>query len=286
MKPPLISVIVSTYNRPDALKAVLSALMQQNDRDYEIIVADDGSGSATRDTINSLSSCAPVPLTHVWHEDAGFRLSAIRNRGIARAVGDYLIFLDGDCIPQRDFITRHRSLAQRGMMVTGSRILLGEKLTTRVVEGLSILDQGFGFWCAQRAAGEANKIFPLYLHLPDIPQRRQVEFKWRGIKGCNLAAWRTDIEAINGFDETFTGWGHEDADFVVRLHNHGITRKKGFCATEVLHLWHPEAKRDQESPNRAKVFSRLALHETRALQGLAEYAGTSRESHGSATLAL
>jgi GT2 family glycosyltransferase len=156
------------------------------------------------------------------------------------------------------------------MMLTGSRILLGEKLTARVVNGLSILDQGLGFWIAQRLAGQVNKIFPLYLHLPDFPKRKQIDFKWPGIKGCNMAAWRTDIEAINGFDESFTGWGHEDADFAVRLHNHGITRKKGFCATEVLHLWHTEAKRDQESPNRARVIARMQNQETRAAQGLAE----------------
>lgn len=269
----LISIIVSTYNRPDALKAVLIALTQQTDKNCEIIVADDGSGPETRETIESVAAGSPIPITHVWHPDEGFRLSAIRNRGIKRAAGDYLIFLDGDCIPQRDFVTQHRMLAQPGTVVTGSRILLGEKLTAQALKGFPILDQGIGFWCIQRMAGQTNKILPLFIHLPDISQRRQTEFKWRGIKGCNLAAWRSDIEAVNGFDETFTGWGHEDADFVARLHNHGIARKKGFCATEVLHLWHKEAKRDQESPNRAKVISRLANRETCAAQGLAESTG-------------
>lgn len=269
----LISVIVSTYNRPDALHAVLEGLMRQTDRHYEIIVADDGSGPDTHRIIESLSTRSLVPMTHVWHPDEGFRLAAIRNRGIARAAGEYLVFLDGDCIPQHDFVTQHRRLAQRGMMLTGSRILLGQTLTARVLGGLPLRQQGIGFWCAQRAAGQANKIVPLFLRLPDFAPRRQRAFKWRGIKGCNLAAWRSDIGAVNGFDETFTGWGHEDADFVARLYNHGIRRKKGFCATEVLHLWHPEAKRDRESPNRAKVLARLANRAIRAEQGLAEYAG-------------
>jgi glycosyltransferase involved in cell wall biosynthesis len=270
LKNSLISVIVSTYNRPDALKAVLAGLMQQSDRNYEIIVADDGSGPETQAMVKHMSGLSPIPVKHVWHPDEGFKLSAIRNQGILNAAGAYLIFLDGDCIPQHDFIARHRSLAQHGMMVTGSRILLGEQLTAEVLKGLPILEQGFGFWFAQRARGRVNKVFPLFLHLPDISQRRQIDFKWRGIKGCNLAAWRSDIEAVNGFDETFTGWGHEDADFVARLYNHGITRKKGFCATEVLHLWHREAKRDQESPNRKKVLDRIKNKETRASQGLAE----------------
>lgn len=271
MNPPLISVIVNTYNRPDALSTVLSALLQQTDRHYEVIVADDGSGPATEAVIKKFSSASPVPVIHVWHSDDGFRLAAIRNRGIARASGDYLIFLDGDCIPQRNFVAQHRLLAQRCMMVTGSRILLGEKLTKRIVQGLPVLTQGIGFWCVQRVIGQVNKIFPLFLHLPDLSLRKQTGFKWRGIKGCNLAAWRSDIEAINGFDETFTGWGHEDADFVARLQNLGIGRKKGFCATEVLHLWHREAKRDSENPNRKKVLARLSSHETRATEGLAEY---------------
>ncbi|WP_292938131.1 glycosyltransferase family 2 protein [Noviherbaspirillum sp.] len=266
----LISVIVSTYNRPDALRVVLSGLLRQSDRRYEIIVADDGSGAPTRAVVEEFAAKSPMPLHHVWHPDDGFRLSAIRNKGILRAEGSYLIFLDGDCVPQTDFVARHRMLAQAGMMITGSRILLGEQLTTRVVQGLPILDQGPGFWLVQRAKGQANKILPLFFRLPDISQRQVPGFKWRGIKGCNLAAWRTDIEMVNGFDETFTGWGHEDADFVARLYNAGIQRKKGFWSTEVLHLWHREAKRDQESPNRQKVLRRVESRETRAESGLDE----------------
>ncbi|HJV84331.1 MAG TPA: glycosyltransferase family 2 protein [Noviherbaspirillum sp.] len=266
----LISVIVSTYNRPDALRVVLDGLLRQTDRHYEIIVADDGSKAPTRALVEEFAAKSPVPLHHVWHPDDGFRLSAIRNKGILQAKGSYLIFLDGDCVPQADFVARHRMLAQPGMMMTGSRILLGEQLTAQVVNGLPILDQGPAFWLAQRARGEANKILPLFFRLPDMPQRQVPGFKWRGIKGCNLAAWRSDIEMVNGFDETFTGWGHEDADFVARLHNAGVRRKKGFWSTEVLHLWHREAKRDQESPNRQKVLRRIESREMRAERGLGE----------------
>ncbi len=266
----LISVIVSTYNRPDALRVVLDGLLRQTDRHYEIIVADDGSGPPTRAVVEEFAAKSPVPLHHVWHPDDGFRLSAIRNKGILQAKGSYLIFLDGDCVPQTDFVARHRMLSRPGMMMTGSRILLGEKLTAQVVKGLPILDQGPAFWLAQRASGEVNKILPLFFRLPDMAQRLVPGFKWRGIKGCNLAAWRSDIEKVNGFDETFTGWGHEDADFVARLHNAGVSRKKGFWSTEVLHLWHREAKRDQESPNRQKVLRRMESREMRAERGLSE----------------
>jgi GT2 family glycosyltransferase len=194
----------------------------------------------------------------------------VRNRGIERAKGDYIIFLDGDCIAQRDFVAAHRRLAESGRVVTGSRILLNPDLTQQIIAGLPILDRGMAFWWARRVRGQVNKVLPLFLHLPDLRLRRQSDFVWRGIKSCNLAVWRSDAKAVNGFDETFTGWGHEDADFVARLFNHGILRKKGFYATEVLHLWHREATRDSESPNRARVQERLKSRQFRAERGLAE----------------
>jgi GT2 family glycosyltransferase len=117
-------------------------------------------------------------------------------------------------------------------------------------------------------AGQVNKVLPLMLKLPDFAKRRVNGFVWRGIKTCNLGAWRSDVVAVNGFDESFVGWGHEDADLVARLHNAGVGRKNGFWATEVLHLWHEEAARDREGPNYNRVLARLADGTTRAQKGL------------------
>jgi glycosyltransferase involved in cell wall biosynthesis len=267
----LISVIVSTYNRPDALQQVLRGCAAQTDKNFEIIVADDGSGEATRSTVAEAAAATGSALTieHVWHPDDGFRLAAIRNQGIARSRGGYLIFLDGDCVPQRQFVAHHRALAEAGAMVTGSRILLGAALTSEVLDrALPLQDQAPGFWLRQRMAGQVNKILPIFVNLPDAAIRRVRGFKWRGIKGCNLAAWRSDVEQVNGFDESFTGWGHEDADFVVRLFNAGVGRKRGFCATEVFHLWHAEQSRDRAGPNRDRVWARLAERTIRATRGL------------------
>ncbi|PMS18790.1 glycosyl transferase family 2 [Trinickia dabaoshanensis] len=272
MKPDtLITVIVTTYNRPDALELVLAGCLAQSDRHFEIVVADDGSGTPTRELVERTAHASPIPIVHAWQPDEGFRAAASRNGAIALARGEYLIFLDGDCVPQRDFVARHRALAQPRMLVTGSRILLRQRLTALALEKrLALAEQPAVFWIRQRLAGQVNKILPLLLKLPDFAKRRVDGFVWRGIKTCNLGAWRADVAAVNGFDETFVGWGHEDADLVARLHNAGIGRKNGYLATEVLHLWHPEAARDREGPNHDRVLARLADGTTRAEKGLEE----------------
>jgi glycosyltransferase involved in cell wall biosynthesis len=264
----LISLVVTTYNRPDALTATIEACFAQSDRDFEIIIADDGSGPATRDCIERLQAAAPLPLFHVWQEDRGFRASMSRNRGIALARGDYIVMLDGDCVPQHDFLARHRQLAQANCMVTGSRILVDEATTRRVLrEQIALPELGKAELLRLRAAGAINKVLPLLLKLPDAGRVHR-RFSWRRIKSCNMAAWRADLEKVNGFDESFVGWGHEDADLAVRLHNAGVQRKDGAFATEVFHLWHREEKRDKESSNRQAVLARERDKTIQATKGL------------------
>jgi glycosyltransferase involved in cell wall biosynthesis len=272
MAPGLISLIVSTYNRPDALRAVLLACFAQTDRRFEIIIVDDGSGEDTRECIDKLRAAAPVPVRHVWQPDEGFRLAMARNRGILQARGDYILLLDGDCIPQRDHVARHRRLAQPGTMVTGSRILLDSAYTERVLaQGIDLQRLAPLEALALRACGSLNKCAPLLFTLPDLG-RLYRRFSYRRIKGCNLAAWRRDLERINGFDESFLGWGHEDADLVLRMHHAGVRRKDGAYATEVLHLWHPEAQRAGASSNKALVRERERLGTIEAAQGLRQHA--------------
>jgi glycosyltransferase involved in cell wall biosynthesis len=275
MNPRRLAVIVATYNRPDALAAVLRGLAAQDDREFEVIVADDGSRDDTRATVDALRPGFPVKLRHVWHPDDGFRLAAIRNKGILTAEADYLVFLDGDCIPQPDFVARHRALAAPGSMVTGSRILLGEALTSRLLaDGTDFFSLGILRRLAERRRGGINKLLPLWVKVPAGAHRNIAGFVWRRIKGCNLGAWRSDVLAINGFDESFTGWGHEDADFVLRLFHAGIRRTDGAYATEVLHLWHREAKKDSANSNLETVKRRMATHQVRAERGLDELRGS------------
>jgi glycosyltransferase involved in cell wall biosynthesis len=270
-KHPTLSVVISTYNWPEALQAVVEGFFSQTDMDFEIVIADDGSGEATRACIERLQARSPVPLKHVWQPDVGYRLAMSRNGGIRASSGDYIIVIDGDCIPQRNFIAQHRKLARRGFMVTGSRILLNPKASERVLarqldlQGLGLFDK-----LRMRLSGEANKLMQLLWTMPDVG-REKSRFSFRRIKGCNMGIWRHDLERINGFDESFTGWGHEDADLVVRLFHAGVMRKDGAFATEVFHLWHRENKRDQESSNRRVVLERAANKTTQAARGLREH---------------
>lgn len=273
MRPaPPLSVVITTYNRPDALAAVVRACFMQDDKDFEIIIADDGSTANTAACIGQLARTSPVRLAHVWQPDQGFRAAMARNRGILAARGDYMIFLDGDCIPQRDFIARHRALAQPGYLVSGSRILLSEGLTRRVLEeGIDIAATSLATRLRWRLRGDMNKVLQLAARWPGLG-RTSRRFSWRRIKSCNLGVWRSDLERVNGFDESFTGWGHEDADLVVRLFHAGVRRKDGAFATEVFHLWHREAQRDRETGNRQVVLERAQARVTRAPKGLREHA--------------
>ncbi|WP_426336371.1 glycosyltransferase family 2 protein [Pseudoduganella sp. R-31] len=265
-----ISLIITTYNRPDALTAVVEACFAQDDQDFEIIIADDGSTNNTRDTVAALQARSPVPLKHVWQEDIGFRAARARNLGILAAQGEYIVFIDGDCVPQKNFISSHRRLARRGHVVTGSRVLLSEAYTRRLLEQhLDIQRLGPLEKLKLYLTGGANKFLQTILTLPDVG-RESKHFTWRRIKSCNMAAWRSDLDLVNGFDESFTGWGHEDSDLVLRLFNAGVMRKSGAFATEVYHLWHREAKRDQESSNRSAVLQRAIDKTTQAVAGLRE----------------
>jgi glycosyltransferase involved in cell wall biosynthesis len=272
--PELISVVITTYNRSDALLLVLAGFGHQTDRQFEVVIADDGSTLEHVAVIADAAEAAQFPVTHVWHPDVGFTAAQVRNLGVANARGGYIVLLDGDCVPEVDFIARHRSLREIGAFINGSRVLLSPSFTGDLLRSCETpVGHGLGYWLARRWAGDASKITGA-LRLPDFRLRRQSIFVWKGIRSCNMAVWRSDYEAVNGFDETFIGWGHEDADFVLRLHNAGLARKNGFCATEVYHLWHPESDRGREGVNADKVRERQKTGQVRATVGYQESLAT------------
>lgn len=265
---PLVSVVITTYNRSDALLAVLQGLCQQTDTRFEVIIADDGSREEHQRAIQTSAQARALKAVHVWHPDVGFTASRVRNLGVAASHGDYIVFLDGDCVPEVDFIARHKRLAQAGHFVNGSRVLLSQAFTQRVLEGKEhICGRSPWYWLRQRLQGRASKLTGL-LRLPDGNFRTRRAFSWKGIRSCNMGIWRSDYVQVNGFDESFVGWGHEDADIVLRLHNSGVVRKNGFCATEVFHLWHKEAARNQESQNARTVRERAKTTVTQPTLGL------------------
>jgi glycosyltransferase involved in cell wall biosynthesis len=254
----LISVLLATYNWPEALTLCLQALSQQTDNNFEIVICDDGSKEDTKRLIEKFQFNYPVNICHLWQEDLGFRKTLILNKGIQIAKGDYLVFLDGDCIPQSDFIAQHRKLAEKNHVVTGSRILSTESLTKKLCDSGQWSSKLLGLpaliWGLK---GLINKWSALYIKLPNHSMRLYKEFEWRRIKGCNMACWKSDALEIRGFDETLIGWGHEDADFIYRLQSKGAIRKSGAWATEVIHLWHKMANKETAERNAAIVRAKI-----------------------------
>jgi len=263
-----ISVIVATYNRPDALDAVLRSLVRQSDADFEVLVADDGSTPPTKELIDAWQKRFDGRLHHVWHPDDGFRLAEIRNRAILAASGDYCIFLDGDCIARTNFVAAHRALTKRGWFVTGNRLLLSRAISERILkEKLEPESWTFADWWRARRAREIKRLAPL-LSLPLGPLRQLRQRDWRGAQGCNLGIWRSDLVAVDGFEGGFASWGREDSDLLVRLMRAGVRRRDGRMATGVLHLWHAEADRSQLSENERRLDAILSSNRVRAERGL------------------
>ena len=271
--PDLISVIVTTYNREDALEAVLSALSGQTDREFEVIVADDGSRPTTAALIERWKGRLGIPLSHVWQADRGFRAAEIRNRALLAARGDYCVFLDGDCIARADFVATHRRLAERGWFVTGNRVLLSHELTATVLrERVEPQTWNLAQWINRRRQGGVNRLAAV-LRLPLGPLRKLRPGQWLGARSCNLAVWRSDLERVDGFDASFRGWGREDSDLLIRLLHSGVRRKDGRFATGVIHLWHEEEDRSQLDANDARLDAVQRSDRVRAQAGMSALAG-------------
>ncbi len=276
----LISLIVATYNRPDALDAVLRSLSGQTDRNFEVIVADDGSGPDTRSVIEGWKLRIGVPLIHVWHEDVGFRLAEIRNLASLGSSGTICVFIDGDCIARPNLVQVHRQFAEPGWFVAGNRVLLGKALTDRVLnEKLQPESWPLKEWIRARRKGDINRLLPL-LSLPLGGVRKAYPRAWTRARGTNLGIRREDLLRVDGFDAAYRGWGREDSDIVVRLIRSGVRCKDGRFASGVLHLWHLENDRSQMVANEQRLSDAIEGDRIRALQGLSQMACRERSASG------
>ena len=262
MPAPKLSLIISTYNRPDALAKVLAGVERQNRRPDEVLLSDDGSGLPTRTLVEAWTRSQPFPAHHIWHADEGFRKTIILNKSVAAATGDYLVFLDGDCVPHAQFIADHLALAERGFWVQGRRCFVEEKHVAEFEQGRTSV---WSWILARRITGAAKGIrFPFPIVRRDIAQR--------GIIGCNLAAWREDLVAINGFDEDYSGWGiGEDSDMGTRLYNLGRRRKFVYAHAVVYHLNHPMAPRDHVPQSLARLQETIRSGKIRCARGLDQH---------------
>lgn len=267
-----IAVIVTTYNRPDALAAVLEGLLAQTDCNFEVLVADDGSTADTAEVVQQFQTRATFPVHHIWQDDDGFRAAAIRNRALASTKADYIIFTDGDCIPLTDFVARHRQLSESGCFLSGNRLLLSQKFTAQILhKKIPVHLWCFSAWLKARVQGKINRLLPL-LRLPNVAWlRKRSPQRWQGAKTCNLSAFREDLLHVNGLDESYTGWGQEDSDLVVRLIRAGLSNKSARFSAPVLHLWHKENDRSHLEENQRRLQQLLAASNLRAAKGLDQY---------------
>lgn len=232
-----VTLLVSTYNRPEALEAVLYSVLRQTVLPTEIVVADDGSDEETERLIARIAEQAPIPIMRVWHPDTGFRLGEIRNKAIAAAKGEYIIQIDGDVLLERHFIADHINVAKRGAFVCGSRTLLTAEQTARVLRtGINRRTA----WSSELTHVLNNlRIGWLRRYLAPRFGRNQPD----RLRGCNMAFWKRDLMTVNGYNEEIAGWGGEDIEIAWRLMNSGIQKRMLKFGGVMYHLYHPLASK-------------------------------------------
>ena len=240
-----VSLIVSTYNRPDALSLCLKSLAVQTRLPDEVIVGDDGSRDDTRELIERFQKDFPVPIIHVWQEDKGFRLAKCRNKSVAISTGEYIIEVDGDLILNKKFVADHIHFAKPGFFLKGGRVNLNDDLTQSLCRSQEL--KTFNFF-SKGLLRRTNAIhcLPLSRYLAPRYKKNKV-----AALGCNMSFWKKDYIAINGYDEFYEGWGGEDSDFACRIMNYGVKRLYLKFSGIVYHLWHD----DLYMQNREKNFS-------------------------------
>ena len=238
---PKISLIISTYNWPEALELVFKSVLQQTVYPLEVIIADDGSGAATNAVIEDFKAKISIPVKHVWHEDKGFRKTIILNEAVKQAVGDYIVQIDGDIILHPKFIEDHLNYASIGHFIKGSRGRLMMKKTKEVLQSKSIAIHSLTKGLASTINATRCPLFsPLFYGDPKLSRK---------VKGCNFAFWKDDFMAVNGYNNDLEGWGHEDIEIAARLVNNGTKCKHLKMVAVCYHLYHQINSRNQENSN-------------------------------------
>ena len=255
-----LALVINTYNQPQYLSRVLEAVAAQSQLPDEVLVADDGSGPETQEvfTLWAVRQKGLHPQ-HVRQEHKGFRRARVLNQAIARARSGYIVFVDGDTVPHPLFVADHKQLRATGAFVQGHRALLKERGADWFGRGRFSSDRRRAFWTGQLQGLKHAYRWPW----PMIRQRSDL----RGVRGCNLAIWRSDLLNVNGYNEDFIGWGREDSELAVRLMNSGVRRLDVRGRALCYHLWHP-------------VVSRASLEVNDEILAAAQRSGAKRCQHG------
>ncbi len=228
-------LVITTYNRPDALAVVLKTIGVQKLYPDEIVIADDGSNEATRSLVDAYNRQATCQVKHVWQADEGFRAARVRNLALASMESDYVIFIDGDMLMHPQFVASHVAHAKKGCFLQGSRVLMDKQLTNTILEKQKTKPSFFSRGIRHRHH---------MLHSMLISKIASFYSKsWQSVRSCNMSFWMDDLIRVNGFDEGYVGWGREDNDIALRLINCGIIRKNIKACAVAYHLYHDERKR-------------------------------------------
>ncbi|MEO6690592.1 MAG: glycosyltransferase [Dokdonella sp.] len=259
-----VSLVVSTYNWPQALDLALAAIARQSRLPDEVIVADDGSAAPTRELIERVAMRFPVRLVHVWQEDIGFRLARVRNRAIAASLGDYLIFLDGDMVIERNFVADHIAAARPRCFTQGQRTLAGETLSARMLATHQLDVHPFAADLTHRGGAWRLPLLRTTYRARNYGKKR--------VMGCNQGFWREDLVAVNGFDERMAGWGREDTELAVRAYHAGLRRIQLYGTAVAVHLHHRQrGDSNAGTPNDAYLAESEHLRRTRCDHGVADH---------------
>ena len=235
----LISVIIAAYNKPYHLDRVLTGYRNQNDKNFEIIIADDGSGAEVRRVVQKHKLGARFDIRHYWQEDDGFRKCKALNAATRMARGDYIMYTDDDFLPARNYVKMHRVHAKQGHYL----IAFCNRLPQKTTDKITLEDIEWGnvynpFWLAANGyfptTGYARLIFPETIG-KFLDARRHGSTK--GFPGGSGSVFKSDFEKVGGFDENFT-YGFEDQEFGYRLINAGVKPRRIKNCTYVLHLEH------------------------------------------------
>lgn len=271
-----LSVIITTYDQPAWLEKTLWGYAAQYDRDFELVIADDGSGDETRAVIEAARPRFDTPVRHVWHEDRGFRKCEILNRAILAASSPYLVFTDGDCIPRRDFVAVHRRLAEPGRFLSGGYL----KLTMDVSRLIDHEDVNTGRatsyrWLRAQGQPLSRRILRLGTGRRTGRALDRVTPTRPTFNGHNASVWKADAIRVNGFDERL-GWGGLDREFGERLTNAGVRGKQIRHRALVVHLDHPRGYRREDvvARNRDIRDETRATRRIRTPVGLDRHLGT------------
>lgn len=245
--PPKISIIISTYNAEEWLEKVLWGFNFQSYKNFEIVVADDGSKEATKDLISEISKRVDYPIIHVWQEDDGFQKSRILNKSVVACNADYIIMTDGDCIPRKDFVLVHYLNKKKGYFISGGYYMLpmniSKMITLKDIEQQNCFDIK---WLKDKGIPKTfknNKLTSRGLLSKIFNLITPTNASWNG---HNSSGWKKDILNVNGFDERMQ-YGGQDRELGERLFNFGIKSKQLRYSAVCVHLDHKRGYKTPES---------------------------------------